>query len=244
MATNDSTPRTVELQLSKGQVAIIDEQDADLASVKWCAQYNKCVDSYYAIRTVGERSNRTRLKLHNVIMERITSLPIPQGYEVDHINRNTLDNRRSNLRLATRTQNSRNKGLSKSNTSGYKGAVYRKTDKAWVANIRVDDCTLLLGYYSTAEEAAIAYNHAAKQYYGDFAYLNPIEGWEAIIPVRRRKTKTIGKYPDIEYYANKRKWRALFRKNGTRKSLGYFQTEEEAYAARCEAVKQYEKEHQ
>jgi AP2 domain/HNH endonuclease len=90
--------------------------------------------------------------------------------ETDHRNGNGLDCRRDNLRTATHKENSRNTRRPRTNTSGYKGAYRYK--KKWAAHISVDGRTLYLGYYATPEEAANAYDNAARKYFGEFANTN------------------------------------------------------------------------
>lgn len=92
---------------------------------------------------------------------------------VDHINRNVLDNRECNLRVCTQSQNGFNRKLNKNNTTGFKG-VTKKRNK-YVAQIKINYNTIRLGSFDTAEEAAIEYNKAAKKYGGRFATLNVVE---------------------------------------------------------------------
>lgn len=94
----------------------------------------------------------------------------PKGYQTDHINSDGLDNRRSNLRNATHAQNQWNKGKSASNTSGYKGLVWNKKNKCWMARIRCNGKRYYLGSYRTAVEAAQAYTVAAKQLHKEYAH--------------------------------------------------------------------------
>lgn len=101
-------------------------------------------------------------------------LGYPDGCEVDHINGNKADNRRSNLREASRRQNEANKGPSASNSSGFKGVCFKARDRKWYACINTGGKQRSLGYYSTAEEAALAYNVAARKHFGDFAYQNVV----------------------------------------------------------------------
>ena len=98
----------------------------------------------------------------------------PKGKEVDHINRNPLDNREINLRFCSKSQNQMNKGLQKNNTSGYKGVHKSKNRKRWKAELKHNGKRLYLGTYNTKEEAAKVYNETAKKYYGEFAWLNPV----------------------------------------------------------------------
>lgn len=103
---------------------------------------------------------------------------------VDHIkhydfdsNRNMLiDNRKSNLRLATSGQNIRNQRKRKTNMSGYKGVSFSKTHRKFRAQIGYNGSHYHLGYYLTAIEAAKVYDEAALKYHGEFARINMIPG--------------------------------------------------------------------
>lgn len=98
----------------------------------------------------------------------------PVGIEIDHWDGNTLNDRRFNLRRATVDQNRQNRGKSKTNTSGYKGVHFCKSNGKWAAQISVNKKRKGLGYFSTKEEAALAYNSAAVRFHGEFAWLNTI----------------------------------------------------------------------
>lgn len=100
---------------------------------------------------------------------------IPEGYVVDHINRERQDNRIENLRLATHRQNAVNSKRSEEEvyTSRYKGVQLDKQGR-WVASIQTDSVTTLLGRFTTEESAAYAYNLAASERYGEFAALNNV----------------------------------------------------------------------
>lgn len=97
---------------------------------------------------------------------------LPGNQEVDHINNDRLDNRKSNLRGATHLQNSKNKKPGKNNKTGYKGVCFKRN--RFVAQICVNQKVKHLGYFATPEEAATAYNEAAKTYHGEFAFLNEV----------------------------------------------------------------------
>ena len=94
--------------------------------------------------------------------------------QIDHINRVKDDNRIENLRLATRSQNEANTGLRRNNSSGFKGVYFFKRTNRWRAKIDHDGREIHLGYYDSAEEAAMAYNSAAVKLKGKFALLNEI----------------------------------------------------------------------
>lgn len=93
---------------------------------------------------------------------------------VDHINGNTLDNRRSNLRTCTRKQNNQNRRADVLNQSGFRGVCFDKRAKKWKAEISSDSKRMFLGHFENPEDAAAAYNTAAKECFGDFAYLNKV----------------------------------------------------------------------
>lgn len=147
--------------LTRGKVAIIDTVDAEFVlSRNWRA------DAYGYVITGGGRNKRPTYKLHRILMD------APSGVEVDHINRNKLNNRRCNLRLVTHAENSRNLEKRPSNTSGYKGVTWYKRHQKWRAYIRVNYRQLTIGHYPTPEEAALAYDAAAREHFGEFAHLN------------------------------------------------------------------------
>lgn len=117
------------------------------------------------------------LKVNNVVrnftVHRLVFL-MHHGYLpdfVDHINGVRDDNRIENLRPATRSDNNRNRGPNKTSKSGVKGvSPSTRTNKPWVVHIRVDGTDKHVGYFNTIEEAAAAYQQAAEQLHGDFAY--------------------------------------------------------------------------
>ena len=89
--------------------------------------------------------------------------------QIDHIDRDPSNNRLNNLREATQSQNNRNGGLRKNNTSGLKGAYFFKRDQLWMAAIRVNGRQLHIGYFDTKEKAHAAYIAAARIHAGQFA---------------------------------------------------------------------------
>jgi len=92
--------------------------------------------------------------------------------EIDHINENKLDNRRENLRIATKAENARNVGLRSHSTTGFKGVSFHKVRGLFQTRITVSRKVVSLGYFKTAEEASKAYNKAALKYHGEFANIN------------------------------------------------------------------------
>lgn len=156
---------TKEIPLTQGKVAIVDDDVYEWAvQWKWCAHHNR--HSFYARRSKKTgRSNKVIL-LHREIMN------APTGIQVDHKNGDGLDCRRNNLRLATNTENGQNSRRRLDNRSGYKGVSWHKVVSRWRARIKVDGVEIRLGYYDTPEEAALAYDEAARKYHGEFARTN------------------------------------------------------------------------
>jgi hypothetical protein len=147
------------IQLSRGKEALVDDEDFEkLSQHKW--YFHR---SGYAVRNVRVANG----KQYQQFMHRVI-LGLEKGSSLmgDHINQNKLDNRRSNLRAATRQGNSQNRSKLSSNTSGYVGVAQK--GKKWRAYIR-DGCKQkTIGTYDTAEQASEAYQAAAKQIHGEF----------------------------------------------------------------------------
>lgn len=113
--------------------------------------------------------SRKRIRLHRLIMN------APSDVEVDHVNRDKLDNRRSNLRICTKSENQKNRPKQSNNTSGYKGVSWNKKMNKWAININAEGRRIYIGSRSNKEDAALAYNEAAIKYHGEFAQLNLIK---------------------------------------------------------------------
>lgn len=121
-----------------------------------------------------DKCKRKQVCIHRILAEAF--IPNPNEYkEVDHINRDSRDNRIENLRWSTRRLNVRNKveRMRKNNKSGYVG-VYQRVSKRWIAVIGYEHRTFCIGTFDTAREAAIAYNRVAKELRGNLAYQNPV----------------------------------------------------------------------
>ena len=119
---------------------------------------------------VASGSEENFVFLSNFIMDHVST----KNSMIDHKDRNTLNNREANFRFCTKTQNAMNSKLRKDNTSGYKGVSYYKPNGKWRAYINIEGIRKSLGIFTTAFEAAKAYNNAALKYFGEFANLNKI----------------------------------------------------------------------
>lgn len=158
----------IEIPLTRGQVALIDDEDFELVSRhKWCAWWNPNTKSFYALTNIRKPDGkRTMLKMHRLIMN------AQPGEEVDHINHLTLDNRKSELRLCTGSQNQHNAGKRADNTSGYKGVAWHKNNQKWQAKIKLNGKNKHLGYFTTPELAYEAYCKSAHELHGEFAMVS------------------------------------------------------------------------
>jgi hypothetical protein len=96
----------------------------------------------------------------------------PKGFMVDHKNNGSLDNRRANLRVATRSQNNQNVPKRKNTSSRFIGVCFNKEHKKWCAYISYEGKSIWLGYFGDEIDAAKTYDRAAMKYYGEFARLN------------------------------------------------------------------------
>lgn len=152
-----------EIILSRGQVAIVDDEDYEwLNQWKWYFVPDR-VNGGYAVHF--DKSIGKLVSMHRVIMNH------PQGLQVDHINGIKTDNRRSNLRLVTRTQNAQNVRKSKKTKNKYKGVV-QVSKTSWIAQITVNRVPIKVGLYKSPVWAARAYDRAARKYFGEFASTN------------------------------------------------------------------------
>jgi len=160
-----------QIKLTQGQYALVDDADYDwLNQWKWHAHKHHSGNFYAARMSPRKKDNG-----HNVSMAReILGLKQRDSRQADHINHNTLDNRRDNLRICTHQQNLRNQKSPSNTSSQYKGVRWHKTSKKWQAQIKINGKSKYLGSSDSEKEAALMYNKAAKKYFGEFAYLNVI----------------------------------------------------------------------
>ena len=149
------------IKLTKGKKTIIDDSDWEI--VKNFSWHFSCG---YAVRSIKIDGNNGTLALHRFLMN------TPKGFDTDHINGDKLDNRRSNLRICTRSQNSMNSRRKKYFTSKYKGVSWYKRDKCWRSYVNLSGKQFHLGYFDSEIQAAKAYDMKAIEIYGNFACLN------------------------------------------------------------------------
>ena len=160
---------TVAVPLTQGKVAIVDDEDADrvLAAGEWTAWWSGT--RWYAARKVGVKRNQRTVFLHRFLLGLS-----PDDPQVDHVDGDGLNNQRSNLRLATDSQNHANMSKPKRaypQSSRFKGVTLVR-GKRWQAYIQVRGRRIHLGVFDTEEEAAAAYDAAAREHFGEFARTN------------------------------------------------------------------------
>ena len=153
-----------EIKLTQGKKVIVDDIDfEELNKLKWYAHKGR--GTFYAVR----RSDIIDGKLTSVRMHRFI-VNAPVGMYVDHIDGNGLNNRRSNLRIVTNSENMQNRGKQKNNKSGYKGVSLHRGGK-WTARIKIKDRYVHLGLFETKIEAHNAYQDAGKKNHRGFSKL-------------------------------------------------------------------------
>lgn len=152
------------IKLTQNKYALIDGEDySKISEFNWHA----CKDDYrfYARKCLFKGRKKTSESMHRMILN------YPDAkWQVDHINGDTLDNRKSNLRLVTQSQNQANRGLPITNTSGYKG-VHKSYGK-WRSVIYKNGRRIHLGMFQSIQEAAKVYNKKALELFGEYAKLN------------------------------------------------------------------------
>jgi len=155
------------IPLTQGLYALVDGEDYGwLNQHKWCVTKPKTGHTYYAMRV----SSKKTIEMHWEIL----GLEKGDKQWSDHQNGNGLDNRRCNLRPCISSQNHQNQKPIRGGTSKYKGVSWHKNAGKWQAHIKYYGKSKNLGYFSSEIEAAKAYNRAAKELFGEFAWLNEV----------------------------------------------------------------------
>lgn len=161
------------IQLIQGQVALVDDEDFErLNQWKWhCLKRGK---TFYAARSISLGEKQKRYWMHREILNTFS------GFEIDHKNKNGLDNRKENLRICTTAENQWNSNRRIDNTSGFKGVHWmngkfykgKQYTGKWYARIRFNGQRIYLGLFLNKIDAAKAYDRKAQELFGEFACLN------------------------------------------------------------------------
>ena len=168
----------------------------------WWLNYSKHTDSFYIDSEYKDNKKRVKIKLHRYLVN------CPKGMVVDHIDGNTLNNCRSNLRICKFSENARNRRDTPS-SSIYKGVFLIKRDNVYTAAIRYKNNLIYLGRFKNEINAAKAYNEAALKYFGEFARLNVIPG--DVPPEKPRKYYSL--YRGVSFDRSRNKFTAYFQKD-------------------------------
>ena len=195
---------------ARGRIALVDLGDHDLvAGYRWhvreadpVAPGRRPTGPYVVADAYLGGGKRRTITMHALIMGR--------PY-IDHINSNGLDNRRANLRPATPAQNGANARKNPGKTSKYKGVFWDRWRSCWSAKVMVNRQTLSLGRYAREEDAALAYDIAAREAFGEFALTNfpgePTEAQRAGLQVRREAERAeLGTEVEREISARMTEW--------------------------------------
>lgn len=166
-----------EIKLTQEKVAKVSDEDYE-----WLSKYTWFFDRY-AYRQTSVKKKRKSHRMHRDIAEKMFG-ELPEGITVDHINHDKLDNRRENLRLATMAENVANLPLRIGKR--FKGPSPDRRYGGWDSFIGFRYKRINLGRFETEEEAALAYNVAAKELFGEYARLNEVEGVTLCEEVERK----------------------------------------------------------
>lgn len=142
------------------KTAFIDDEDLEFISrFRWGVKKDR--KAFYAATKIKQKT----VKMHQLLVA------CPEGYKIDHIDRNGLNNQRSNLRVCTNSENQRNRGMNITNTSGFKGVSLLSTG-LFLASLTLNGRNIKFGTYTSAKEAALAYDEGVNKFHGEFAFLN------------------------------------------------------------------------
>jgi len=156
------------ITLSNGKNAIVDDEDFEtLSKISWYEMQGYAKGKKYLGVINGKKRNKY-FSMHRIIMK------TPEGMHTDHINANKLDNRKENLRICTCSENLRNAKPYAGGSSDYKGVYFNKECQKWRAYITINKVRKHIGTFDREEDAALAYNRKAQEFFGEFARLNEV----------------------------------------------------------------------
>ena len=150
-----------QVELTKGYIALVDDEDyKEISKYIWHVSGEK--DRPYACRTVRENGVKKTIRMHRQIAL------VEDTETIDHINHDTLDNRKTNLRACKKKENCRNISVGKNNTSGFTGVYFREKQNKWDVSIMVDGKGIHLGRFDKKEDAIKAREDAEIKYFKEF----------------------------------------------------------------------------
>jgi hypothetical protein len=203
----------VEIPLTKGYVAIVDEIDSDFALLNWYSSVQP--HTVYAERLDLSTGTRTIVRMHRLILERVLNRRLKKGEYPDHIDHDGLNNTRKNLRLANSSENGANARLNSNNTSGYKGVTWDKSKRMWAASITVNRKPIHLGRFLNIRDAVIAYNEAAEKHFREFASLNevPLDTQDVERKMKTVSRRNISGFRGVSWNKKNLKWVSMITVN-------------------------------
>lgn len=169
----------IEIQITKGYVALISDEDADLADFKWWAnQKDKRSSRIYVARQ--EIGTKKKTSMHRIVLSRVLGRPLGKDEICDHIDQNPLNNQRNNLRVCTTSQNNCNAPVRSTSKTGYRGVCLDDRRSTYFAYVDIGRKRKYVGSgFSDPVEAAKARDRKAIELHGDFVALNfPRETYE------------------------------------------------------------------
>lgn len=213
-----------KIELTKGQYAKVDDDDYE-----WLSKYKWYFSNGYATRYNGRINDKQNMvRMHREILS--INGHVIDGKVIDHKDGDGLNNTKDNLRVCTQSQNAMNKENPSNNTSGYKGVSFSKLTNNWEAYITVRGKKLGLGYYNTPEEAAVAYDLAALDYYKEFAIVNFKDSFKKLAnpaDLQVINSNNNSGYRGVSFRSDNKKWRMDFQYFDKRQS-GTFESAIEA----------------
>jgi hypothetical protein len=198
-----------------------DEDFAHLNRFNW----SRCSSGYAVRRKILNSGRRVVVYMHREVLN------FPRGFDVDHINGDKLDNRKSNLRAVTKQQNQFNRGAIKGSSSKYKGVSWLSAKKLWRASIKIDTKYRHIGLFTTEIVAAAAYNAIAIEHHGDYARLNDVPLLENWMEYKAFSTKGKSKYRGVSLHKTPNRWKASISFENKRIHIGIYASEIEAAKA-------------
>lgn len=158
-----------KIPLTQGKIALVDDEDYEyLMQWKWQAFYQQNTHSFIARRMTSKRKEGER---KSIIMHRII-MNAQKGQIIDHINHDTLDNRKENLRFCTHSENMQNRTIQSNNKARYKGIYWRKSRNCWEVRVHKNCKLKRVKCVHDKIEAALVYDEFAEEVHGEFAKLN------------------------------------------------------------------------
>lgn len=202
----------------EGKFAIVDDEDYEfLSQYKWFAFYPGRGNHVYARAIV----NKKDFLMHKLLIKS------PEGMVIDHIDGNSLNNQRKNLRVCSIADNVKNQKIRIDNKSGFKGVYWKKDKRKWEVTLQINGNKIFGGYYKNKIDAAKAYNFHALKYFGEFAKINIITGmsYEEMTTLPEINLNQSSSFRGVYYRQDIKKWSVSIYSKGKTYRLGCYDNE-------------------